>query len=380
MVRLTVEADGGSRGNPGPAGYGAVVRDAATGAPLREIAASIGIATNNVAEYRGLIAGLQAVLDLDPQAQVEVRMDSKLVVEQMSGRWQIRHADMRVLAAEAAALVRRLPSVRFVHVPRERNRHADRLANEAMDAAAQGRVWRIAEAPHPAPDSAPDSAPASAQLAALPAASPWLGGRKTSLVAQLARHAATELTGEGRFCGVTDVPLSETGVAQASRLAEALAVSGVTAIIASPMLRCRQTAEPIAKRLGVEMELDEDLRETDFGTWEGLTLQEVARGWPDELDRWRAAPDHAPPTGESLTATAERVARAVDRARSAHLGRRILLVSHVTPIKLTVLRALGLGPEGVFRLHLDPAAVSTVHFFDDDFALLQSFNQTAHLI
>src|SRR5215204_4491115 len=138
--RLVVEADGGSRGNPGPAGYGAVVRDADTGEVLAERAAAIGRATNNVAEYRGLLAGLRAAVDLAP-ASVEVRMDSKLVVEQMSGRWKVRHPDLAPLQAEGVALVRRLPRVRFGWIPRERNAYADRLANEAMDAAAAGREW-----------------------------------------------------------------------------------------------------------------------------------------------------------------------------------------------------------------------------------------------
>ena len=85
--RLTVEADGGSRGNPGVAGYGALVRDTDTAALLAERAEPLGKASNNVAEYRGLIAGLEAAYAIDPSAQVHVRMDSKLVVEQMSGRW-----------------------------------------------------------------------------------------------------------------------------------------------------------------------------------------------------------------------------------------------------------------------------------------------------
>ena len=104
--RLVVEADGGSRGNPGPAGYGAVVRDAATGDVLAEVSESIGRATNNVAEYSGLIAGLRAAAAIAPGADVEVRMDSKLVVEQMSGRWQIKHPDMRPLAAKARETAR----------------------------------------------------------------------------------------------------------------------------------------------------------------------------------------------------------------------------------------------------------------------------------
>ena len=118
--RLVVEADGGSRGNPGPAGYGAVVRDAATGEVLAEVSESIGRAAAAIA--RG--------------ADVEVRMDSKLVVEQMSGRWQIKHPDMRPLAAKARETARALGRVSYTWVPRSRNAHADRLANQAMDAAA----------------------------------------------------------------------------------------------------------------------------------------------------------------------------------------------------------------------------------------------------
>jgi len=134
-VNLIVEADGGSRGNPGPAGYGAVLRDRETGEVLAERSEGIGIATNNVAEYQGLIAGLRAAVDVaGPAAIVEVRMDSKLVVEQMSGRWKVKHPAMRPLALEAARLVRQLGSVRFTWVPRERNKDADRLANLAMDA------------------------------------------------------------------------------------------------------------------------------------------------------------------------------------------------------------------------------------------------------
>ncbi|MGI4895997.1 MAG: reverse transcriptase-like protein, partial [Janthinobacterium lividum] len=138
---LRVEADGGSRGNPGPAGYGAVVKDSATGEVLAEVAESIGRATNNVAEYRGLLAGLRAAHGIDPGARVEVRMDSKLVVEQMSGRWQIKHADMRALADQARALIRP-GAVDFGWIPRAQNSDADRLANEAMDAAAAGRPWQ----------------------------------------------------------------------------------------------------------------------------------------------------------------------------------------------------------------------------------------------
>jgi len=131
---LVVEADGAARGNPGPAGYGAVVRDPRTGAVLAEASEAIGVATNNVAEYRGLIAGLRAAAQIDLNAAVEARLDSKLVVEQMSGRWKIKHPGLRPLALVAAAAARgRQVSYRWV--PREENRAADALANAALDAA-----------------------------------------------------------------------------------------------------------------------------------------------------------------------------------------------------------------------------------------------------
>jgi ribonuclease H / adenosylcobalamin/alpha-ribazole phosphatase len=128
---LIVEADGGSRGNPGPAAYGAVVRDAQTSKVLAAEGLTIGRATNNVAEYRGLIAGLEMARELDPTAVLEVRMDSKLVIEQMAGRWKVKHADMKPLALEAA---RSLPAtVIWTWVPREHNKVADTLLNRALD-------------------------------------------------------------------------------------------------------------------------------------------------------------------------------------------------------------------------------------------------------
>jgi ribonuclease H / adenosylcobalamin/alpha-ribazole phosphatase len=129
--QLIVEADGGSRGNPGPAAYGAVVRDAQTSRVLAAEGMPIGRATNNVAEYRGLIAGLEMARELDPAAGLEVRMDSKLVIEQMAGRWKIKHADMKPLALQAARL--RPVTVTWTWVPRELNKAADTLVNRALD-------------------------------------------------------------------------------------------------------------------------------------------------------------------------------------------------------------------------------------------------------
>jgi probable phosphoglycerate mutase len=128
---LIIEADGGSRGNPGPAAYGALVRDADTFEVLASEGLPIGRATNNVAEYRGLIAGLEMAREIDSAAAVEVRMDSKLVIEQMAGRWRVKHADMKPLALEAARL--RPATVIWTWVPREMNKAADALVNRALD-------------------------------------------------------------------------------------------------------------------------------------------------------------------------------------------------------------------------------------------------------
>ncbi|MHA7181117.1 reverse transcriptase-like protein [Arthrobacter sp. MDB2-24] len=140
-ARLIVEADGGSRGNPGHAGYGALVRDPETGRILVEKAAYIGKASNNVAEYSGLVSGLELAREINPRAAVHVKMDSKLVVEQMSGRWQIKHADMRTLAAKARKVLDPR-QVSYEWIPRERNKDADRLSNEAMDAGMAGVEWK----------------------------------------------------------------------------------------------------------------------------------------------------------------------------------------------------------------------------------------------
>lgn len=130
--KLIVEADGGSRGNPGHAGYGALVRDPDTGKILAEDYKYLGTVSNNVAEYSGLIAGLNLAKGIDPKARVLVRMDSKLVVEQMTGNWKIKHADMRELAQQARGTY---PPhlVGYEWIPREKNKDADRLSNVAMD-------------------------------------------------------------------------------------------------------------------------------------------------------------------------------------------------------------------------------------------------------
>ncbi|MEU5916734.1 bifunctional RNase H/acid phosphatase [Streptomyces sp. NPDC047141] len=562
MREVVVEADGGSRGNPGPAGYGAVVLDPATGETLAETAEFIGVATNNVAEYKGLVAGLKAARELFPDATVHVRMDSKLVVEQMSGRWKIKHPDMKPLAAEAGRV---FPSgrVRYEWIPRERNKHADRLANEAMDAGKRGRPWepsgstaaldasaaRNAATPPPSgppgdatagaararaaltasattgspstassstastggtgtgawpgavtrptapgtvqddglfalsegereddlsgrpgsgpgeglsglsegslsaaeeaiadsvasgdfeaeagalartghatgsapaapagtapagpapagtapagtagPAAVPDTAPAApatappapATAAAARPQAPaaprqgWTGpdmGAPATFV--LLRHGETALTPEKRFSGSggSDPELSAAGLRQAEAVAEALAARGtIQEIVSSPLTRCRQTAGAVAARLGLDVRVEQGLRETDFGAWEGLTFGEVRERHPEDLDAWLASPKAAPTGGgESFATVARRVAATRDRLTAAYAGRTVLLVTHVTPIKTLVRLALGAPPESLFRMELSAASISAVAYYADGNASVRLLNDTSHL-
>ncbi|MCF3104447.1 bifunctional RNase H/acid phosphatase [Streptomyces roseoverticillatus] len=389
--RFIVEADGGSRGNPGPAGYGAVVLDAATGEALAEAAEYIGTATNNVAEYRGLIAGLEAAKALDPAAEVQVRMDSKLVVEQMSGRWKIKHPDMRPLAARARALYP-AGQVAYEWIPREENKHADRLANEAMDAGKAGRQWDAgASAAALAERTAARKGVRAAEPVAEPLAEPkaapvgWAApadlGTPTTFV--LLRHGETALTPQKRFSGSggNDPELSPVGLHQAERAGAALAARGtIQAVVSSPMRRCRETAAAVAARLGLEVRVEEGLREADFGAWEGLTFAEVRERWPDDLDAWLAFSKAAPTGGgESFAAVARRMTLTRDKLLARYAGRTVLLVTHVTPVKTLVRLALGAPPESLFRMELSAASLSAVAYYADGNASLRLLNDTGHL-
>ncbi len=298
--RLVVETDGGARGNPGPAGYGAVVRDA-SGAVIAERADFLGIATNNVAEYSGLVAGLRTAYEIDPDALVEVRADSKLLVEQMSGRWQIKHEQMRRLAAEARAAFP--PArVRYTWIPRAQNGAADALANEAMDhrapvvrdraAGARGAApapgpaggasegapsRRLDAAPSPAPGATTSGAP-PVPVRALGAAMRFGQGEPVTLV--LVRHGQTDATVARAYAG-GDTPgasLNARGRTEAARAADLVRRIGselwpdlppVSGVFSSSMLRTQQTAAAIGRRLGLRVEIDDTYAECRFGDWEG---------------------------------------------------------------------------------------------------------------
>jgi ribonuclease H / adenosylcobalamin/alpha-ribazole phosphatase len=365
--RVIVEADGGSRGNPGSAGYGALVRDADTGELLRETAEGIGVASNNVAEYRGLIAGLEAAIDLGAE-DVEVRMDSKLVVEQMSSRWKVKHPDMQVLARHAAALIRQLPSVRFTHIRRELNGHADRLANQAMDDQAAGRAWEPRD-----PGSEPSRKPAGNSLYG------WSTPTGSPTVAMLLRHGETPLSVQKLFSGRGDAALTERGEAQAAAAALRLKDSGIEVIVSSPLRRTQQTAAAVAEAVGLEVTVDDGFAETDFGEWEGSSFRELAKSSPEELRAWLDDPRVAPPGGESMVSTAARVTAARERVLSQHPAKSVLIVTHVTPIKLMLRDALDAPMNAIYRLHLDLASLSIIDWFAASPSVVRLMNDTGHL-
>lgn len=381
--RFVVEADGGSRGNPGPAAFGALVRDAETGRVLVEVGDAIGIATNNVAEYRGLLAGLEQAMLLDPSAQVEARLDSKLIVEQMSGRWAIKNAALRELALAA----RRLSvSVSYTWVPRAQNAMADRLVNEALDAELRGEPSAILRHPDIAPPAADDVIGEALEDRARVQRPQKMVGWATDLGAPtmtlLARHGATALSLEKRFSGSGgfDAPLAPVGEAQADALArEIVARGGVDAIVSSPLLRTRQTAAIISAYTGASLDIEDGIAECSFGEWDGLTFAEVNERWPRELTAWLASTDVAPPGGESFAACRDRVDIARQSVLTRHAGQRLAVVSHVTPIKLITGICVDAPLSSLYRMELAPCSLTTIAWFPDGNSSLFGFAESAHL-
>ncbi|MCW2729734.1 MAG: Phosphoglycerate mutase [Mycobacterium sp.] len=358
-MKVIVEADGGSRGNPGPAGYGAVVWSANRERLLAETKESIGHATNNVAEYRGLIAGLEQAAELGA-TEVAAQLDSKLVVEQMSGRWRVKHPDLIPLQQRALELARTFNSITYTWIPRAKNAHADRLANEAMDAAAQEPEDKATEAVSPAG---------------------WTGARGAPTRFLLLRHGQTELSVNRRYSGRGNPPLTELGRRQADAAARYLGQrGGIAAVVCSPLQRAYDTAAAAAKVLGLDVTVDDDLIETDFGDWEGLTFGEASQRDPDLHGQWLRDTSVAPPGGgESFDAVAQRVRRARTRIIAEHGDATVLVVSHVTPIKTILRLALDAGQGILYRLHLDLASLSIAEFYPDGGSSVRLVNQTAYL-
>lgn len=421
-MRLDVECDGGSRGNPGIAGCGSSVLEGD-----QEVAARwefIAKATNNVAEYQGLINALELAIEVAKirgvaaaDLEIQVRMDSKLVVEQMSGRWKIKHPDMKPLAARVKELEAALAAVTYNWVPRAQNKRADELANRAMDDGIGGRWFDDALSFQPAASSAEaggDAAPGSAGAAGASGAAgnesagaeavtdaasapEWHpGGKPTRL--WVLRHGQTEMSVQKQFSGLSDPELTSHGREQARRAAAYVAgqlsggaggnasagsSAGPVAIYSSPLKRTRQTAEAVAEALAEaaavggsssaggpgaakpRVHVTEALIEMNFGDWEGRTFAEVMDEFPLEHDAcfWDSAA--APSGGESPDDVLARVRPFLRDVARNHPGEDVVLVSHVTPIK-SILRHAFCASGALYRtLHLDLAGLSVIEIFPD---------------
>ena len=361
MVRVIIETDGGSRGNPGPAAYGSLIRDADSGKIIAERAEAIGIASNNVAEYRGLIAGLELLHEHTPDADdIEVRMDSKLVIEQMAGRWKIKHPDMKPLAIRAQKLA---PfGVVWTWVPREENTAADAILNAALDEA-QGKRPKITPAP------------------AEEIKNPMIGwkaqqrGDPTTII--LLRHGVTEHTARKLFSGTggLDPGLNADGEAQAaSAAAYLLRLGTVDALVSSPLRRTRETAGFVSSELGLDIDIEPGIAEAAFGEWDGQTFAEVYEKWPQEMEEWLASTSVAPPGGEHLDSVYDRAVVARDRLLKDYAGQTVVAVSHVTPIKMLVRLALDAPMHTIYKMELAPASLTTIQWWPDGTPSLRNFS------
>jgi ribonuclease H / adenosylcobalamin/alpha-ribazole phosphatase len=199
----------------------------------------------------------------------------------------------------------------------------------------------------------------------------------------LLRHGDTRLSPERRFSGVGigDPPLSAAGRDQAQRAAGSALLRGraFTAVLTSPMTRCQETARVVADALGVSIVVDPDLREMDFGLWEGMTFDEVQDRYPEDLRRWTQSA-WAPPTGssETFTAVLDRMAAVAERFAFRYAGASILAVTHITPIKALVADALGAPPSALFRMELSSACFSRISYTGGE-ASVRLLNDTSHL-
>jgi ribonuclease H / adenosylcobalamin/alpha-ribazole phosphatase len=359
-------ADGASRGNPGAAAYGAAIY--ADGHCIKELYEAIGIASNNFAEYRGLIAGLQYINQINPAAKVEVRMDSKLVVEQMSGGWKIKHADMKELS-NLAYQAHPQSLISYTWIPRENNSHADSLANKALDEKKS--------------DTAQGSGLSEASSNKLRQIN-YLTERVTSgevpTTIYFIRHGETPLTPSRSFSGGkgSNPGLSEIGKKQAAKVALEIAARKPEVFIASPLLRTTQTAEIINEHLKLPIEFDPRWIEADFGKWDEQTPAAIAAQYPVEWDLWRARTDYAPPGGESYDDLVARVEPALVELGEKYPGQKVLVVTHNIIIRAISKIITGAPMESFFHIDVAPCSITTARIYPSDgLQVLTSFSETS---
>lgn len=367
-MRFVVYADGASRGNPGPAAYGAVILSE-TGQILVELGENLGIRTNNYAEYQAVIAALRHLKANFPGAEVDIRMDSKLVVEQLSGRWQIKHPELRELAQEAQRIMRGL-NVSLSWVPREQNSLADAAANRALD---EGDFGTSRELELSAIQPKSVRAPRQSQ-------------EPTTIV--LVRHGHTAHTESNLISGSDgeDPTLSDLGFREASLAAEAIqrllgrfGLNSPSAVIHSPQLRTTQTAAAIGQHFGLAPASDARLKEIGFGQWEGFTMAQMELSEASEISSWRGSMTAKPPGGESVAELEDRVLACLEEQIQKHQGETLIMVSHMMPIRAVTRAALKAGVEVNWGVNFSPASVSIFRFFGTGLCETFVINSCEHL-
>jgi probable phosphoglycerate mutase len=351
-----VTADGGSRGNPGPAAYGATVSE--NGKVIAELFDFIGTATNNVAEYSGLIAALTFVNKMDSTAGIEVAMDSKLVVEQMSGRWQVKNEGMRNLVK--SAMQAHNPSlVTYKWIPREENAHADRLANKALDERVDGLKTLV---------------PANRLT-------DRLRQSEVPTFVYMVRHGETILTPDRKFSGTGKLnpPLTDIGLEQSKKVAAEIAKIQPDVLIASPLQRTKETAQEIAKATGLDPIYDEVWYECSFGQWDGLSIHEVIAKWPEEYSAWIGTSAYTPPGGESYDDLAARIEPSFDALAEKYPGKKVVVVTHNGVIKQIASIVLEGNPNSLFHIDISPCSISSFSIWPSDgLRAVRSINERGH--
>jgi len=366
---IFVFADGASRGNPGLAAYGVHIEDS-SGATIADFGESIGTATNNQAEYSAVIAALRYLTQTDYR-RISIRMDSKLVVEQLSGNWKIKNQSMVELAITARELMSKF-EIDFQWIPREQNSAADANANRALD---EGNFSSVANSQIELASIQPRGIRAPRQTL-----------EPTTLI--VVRHGHTVNTERNLISGGdgTDPQLSELGRWEAEGAAAAIpqlityfGLPDVAAIHHSPMMRTTETAQALAKTTPAQLVADSRLREIGFGDWEMREIAQLEADATDEVVAWRGSISRRPPGGESIEDLQERVWSSMAEMIEAYRTKSVLISTHMMPTRAFAAAAYQ-SSQAYFGLGTSPAGISIYRFFGSDFAEIFVQNYCAHLM
>ena len=365
---IFVYADGASRGNPGPASYGvSIVSD--NGEIVAEFGEALGVRTNNYAEYQGVIAALRYLSDTHHR-DITIRMDSKLVIEQLSGRWKVKSDDMRELVSEASRLLGPFKAT-LEWIPREQNSRADELANMALD----GKGVDLPVAHLELAGIQPRSIRAPRQT-------------REPVTLVLVRHGHTQMTERDLIAGGDgdDPELSDLGFRDAQSAAAAIgpllkfySLPEPALVLHSPMRRTIQTAKEISGKLGLPTASDERLREIGFGIWNGQEMTTVSSENPELVRAWQGSLEVKPPSGESIRDLIGRIDPLIKQLSQQHSGKTVVVVSHMMPVRTLVALSARGSDDLYWSTNFAPGSISIVRYFGPSFGEQFTINSCQHL-